>query len=343
MAPETSETCQHVGVSDDGRDGDTGDGDAGDGETEIAYDLSGWTVERREDLAGSLDSRGIPHEFDGDELVVDPADEDEVDRLVAGVPVSSTEPAPPPDGADRGRGPATGQGEVSYDCSPWAGETRRLLGSLLETRSIPHAWEGTVLVVRADHEAEVDELVDEMAATAVASLEEGAPTAAYEMGAWSAESQNALVAALGSEAIPHEWDAEGDLVVHERDAERTEELIESLGEPDGGDEMDGLELHERLDSLFVAADRLAGNPDDRAGARDAVAATEALRPAAVPFGVEAGQWRRLIGRADALVAALRAGHDDGPGDDEPGDDGDVAGTDVASAARVVRDLLRQFV
>lgn len=72
-------------------------------------------------------------------------------------------------------------------------------------------------MVRADHEAEVDELVDEMAATAVASLEEeGAPTAAYEMGAWSAESQNALVAALGSEAIPHEWDAEGDLVVHEQ-------------------------------------------------------------------------------------------------------------------------------
>lgn len=42
--------------------------------------------------------------------------------------------------------------------------------------------------------------------------------------------------------------------------------------------MDGLELHERLDSLFVAADRLAGNPDDHAGARDTVAATEALRP-----------------------------------------------------------------
>lgn len=47
-------------------------------------------------------------------------------------------------------------------------------------------------------------------------------------------------------------------------------------------------------------------------------------------------------RADALVAALRAGRD-GPGDDEPGDDGDVAGTDVASTARVVLDLLRQFV
>ena len=328
VAPESSETCQHVGVSDDLRDGDTGDR-----ETEIAYDLSGWAAGRREELGRLLDSRGIPHAFDGDELVVDPADEDEVDGVVAGVPCLGVRLSAGPE-----RGPVTDRGEVSYDCSPWAGETRRLLGSLLETRAIPHAWEGTVLVVRADREAEVDELVDEMAATAVASLEEGAPTAAYEMGAWSAESQNALVAALGSEAIPHEWDAEGDLVVHERDAERTEELIESLGEPDGGDAMDGLELHERLDSLFVAADRLAGNPDDRAGARDAVAATEALRPAAVPFGVEAGQWRRLIGRADALVAALRAEHDGEPGDDEPGDDGDVA-----AAARVVRDLLRQFV
>jgi len=332
-------------VSDDLRDEEADDGraegpDSGHGDTEIAYDLSDWTDARLAELGRRLDARGIPHDFDGPELVVDPAHEDEVDRLLTATPPSTA-------GADGEHG------EVSYDCSPWAGETRRLLGALLETRDIPHAWEGTVLVVRAEHEATVDELVDEMAATAVAALEEGEPRVGYEMGGWSAQSQNNLVESLGAEGIPHEWDAEGDLVVHERDAERVEQLVDELGEPDGGEEMDGLELHERLDSLFVAADRLAHNPEDRTGGRDAVAATEALRVAAVPFGVEAGQWRRLIGQANALVAALRGAstHDDDD-ESEPGPDPEDPGPDqgqgeghlgVGDAARVVRDLLRQFV
>ncbi len=199
----------------------------------------------------------------------------------------------------------TGQPEaVEYDCSPWAGETRRILRSVLLEREIPHAWEGTVLVVPLDFEEEVDEIVDIVAATARSSLGSARSTVGYDVSAWSAASQNRLVELMVDRTVPHEWDAEGDLVVHEEDAEVTEELISELGEPDGAGELDGLVLHDRMGRLFVAADRLARDPHDSSGTRDLDASFADLEHAAVPFGVEAETWLELHRLSAALVAAL---------------------------------------
>jgi hypothetical protein len=190
---------------------------------------------------------------------------------------------------------------VSYDCSPWAGETRRLLAGMLHNQEIAHVWEGTVLVVRREDEA-----------TAVEVLDPELPTVAYEISVLPTATQNEVVQALASEGIPHEWDAEGDIVIHARDATRLEDLLEDLTlevDPDGTDgagiDLDGLELHDRLTDLFVAADRLLHDPGERRASLDLLDADEALDGIGVPFGFDRTTWQEVLDASAELVTAVR--------------------------------------
>lgn len=254
---------------------------------------------------------------------------------------------------DEPTGEAT-SGEIEYDCTPWAQQTRQVLRSLLVDNEIPHAWEGTVLVVPAAFEEQVDELVDGARSTARSSLGRELATVAYEVSPWSAASQNSLVDDLVGAHIPHEWDSEGDLVVHEEDVEAVEEFIEALGEPDGGDELDGIALHDRLSELFVMVDRLCHDAEDRKGRKGVRRAYGELENAAVPFGVEPVMWLRLHRATAGLLDAIDGNVGD-PGDDgaHAVDDGDGAGAEngagadepvgVEPRAAALRDLLRRFV
>jgi hypothetical protein len=261
--------------------------------------------------------------------------------------------------------------EIEYDCSPWAGETRRILRSVLAESDIPHAWEGTVLVVPADFEERVDGILDEVESTARAALGSARQQVGFDVSPWSAASLNRLVNMLVEETIPHEWDAEGALMVHEEDSEAVEDLLEELGEPDGAGEIDGLELHDRLGKLFVAADRLTGNPADTAGLRDIGPAYGTVEAAPLPYGVDTETWLGLHSAAQRLLSAV-GGEDPGGSDDSdaaddeldepvdgtampgegeaPGEDADLAADlfeenedPVQEAARTLRDLLRSFV
>lgn len=237
-----------------------------------------------------------------------------------------------PSGEEEVSGGEEVSGEIEYECSPWAQETRRLLRSLLDDNEIPHAWEGTVVVVPAVFEEQVDELVEAARSTSRSSLGQARATIAYEVSPWSAASQNSLVDDLVEAHIPHEWDSEGDLVVHEDDAEAVEELIEALGEPDGGDELDGIALNDRLSDLFVMADRLCRDGTDAKARKGARAAYWKVENAAVPFGVEPVVWLRLHRAAKELLDAIGSRSGD---DEEP--------PDVESAAAELRDMLRRFV
>lgn len=265
--------------------------------------------------------------------------------------------------------------EIEYDCSPWAGETRRILRSVLAEAEIPHAWEGTVVVVPAEFEEQVDAIVDDVASTARASLGSAREKVAYDVSPWSAASLNRLVNSLVEGTVPHEWDAEGDLMVHAEDADEVELLIEDLGEPDGAGDIDGLELHDRLGKLFVAADRLAGNPNDSTGLRKIKGAYEQVESASLPYGIDPGTWLVLHDAARRLLAAIDGEELDEPdlsptgatpgniisvsvgtegrgpnrGDDADNDDADAAdlfeepADPVQQSARALRDLLRSFV
>lgn len=234
------------------------------------------------------------------------------------------------------RAAPSGGPRLSYDCSPWAGESRRLLTGMLESNGVPHAWQGTVLVVRAEDEAAVDEMVDDVQSAASGSLDPDLPQVAYEMSGLSGGVQNRLVDMLASSGIPHGWDADGDIVIHERDSEAFEQVVAELlsEEPseddDHGTEIDGLELNERLGALFVAADRLSGAPGDWRATLALLDADESLEGVAAPFGVEAAEWTRLLDTSAQLVAAVRA-VTDGHGelfDSADSDDSDDSGGDV---------------
>lgn len=231
-------------------------------------------------------------------------------------------------------------GEIEYDCTPWAQQTRQVLRSLLTDNDIPHAWEGTVLVVPAAFEEQVDELVDGARSTARSSLGSARATLAYEVSPWSAAAQNSLVDDLVGAHIPHEWDSEGDLVVHEEDAGAVEEFIEALGEPDGGDELDGIALHDRLSELFVMVDRLCRDGGDRKARKGVKRVYAGLENAAVPFGVEPEMWLRLHRAAAGLLDEINgdaggSGAENALREDEP--------PGVQALATALRDLLRRFV
>jgi len=214
------------------------------------------------------------------------------------------------DGEDAG---AIGEGAgnaVEYDVSPWAGETRRILRTVLAEREIPHAWEGTVVVVPEAFEEAMDQMVDEVSSTARAALGSAREKVGYDVSPWSAATQNKLVDKLVEATIAHEWDAEGDLLVHAEDAESVEEILDELGDPDGSEEIDGLELHDRLGKLFVVVDRLANDPQDSTGVRGIEQAYGAIESAGLPFGVDAALWldiHKVAGRLRDTVDDVASG------------------------------------
>ncbi|MSX75688.1 MAG: hypothetical protein F2744_08470, partial [Actinobacteria bacterium] len=56
-------------------------------------------------------------------------------------------------------------GQMAYECSSWAGESRGLLGSLLVSAGINHAWQGTTVTVHEADEERVDALIDDVLAS----------------------------------------------------------------------------------------------------------------------------------------------------------------------------------
>ena len=226
----------------------------------------------------------------------------------------------------------SGDGRITYDATPWAAETRTMLTSLLEAEGVAHAWQGTEVTVHETDEDVVDRIITEVLAAAAPALDADAPKVVYEVSGWSAALQTELVDALSDAAVPFEWNVDGDLVVHASDEEQVEELLDALPDDEDGGADDGLVLHEVLDRLFVAADRLGRKPSDARATVEAVESAADLGRMSLPFGFDAPAWERLVGEAARLAAAL-----DGGGE-EPVDD-----AEVAELAAALRALVAQYV
>lgn len=242
------------------------------------------------------------------------------------------------------------QGQLAYDCAAWAGESRGLLASLLNTADIAHAWQGTTLTVRDEDEEAVDGLIDEVLAAARPALDPDAPKLVYEVGEWPVSLQTELADALTAADVPYEWDERGDLVVREQDEDAVAAVLDELPEPDD-DEIsadDGVAVHELFDSLFMAADRLARHPADASATVSVVDDAEVISRVALPFGFESAQWRRLVAEVAALRAAVSGEPVPSLGDDDAADPDQDAGVEaddetIRSLAAALRDHLRQYV
>jgi hypothetical protein len=130
----------------------TGDFDE-DGELEperVVYELAGWSLAARSLVTERIAEAGVPHEWDGDDLIVDPVHEEEADELLQAVEDELGEQAAPV------------AGEVVYDLADWAADRRELLGSRLEEAEVGYRWEGSALVVNEADEPLTDTILDEV-------------------------------------------------------------------------------------------------------------------------------------------------------------------------------------
>lgn len=226
-------------------------------------------------------------------------------------------------------------GQLAYECASWAAESRGLLESLLNSRDIPHAWQGTTVTVREEDEDAVDDLIDDVLASARPALDPKAPKLVYEVGVWPVALQTELVDQLTAADVPYEWDEQGDLVVRESDEAEVEAVLELLPDPDAGglSSDDGVAVHEVLDELFMSSDRLAKHATDASATVAVVEVTARLEQMALPFGFEPAQWRRLVTTAQHVRDAIEP-----PEDAEP-----VTDAEISERAVAARDAVRQYI
>jgi hypothetical protein len=141
-------------------------------QVKVHYNLTGWTFEQRAELAETLAERGVPHMWEGEELVVPEQIEDHVDgifdeleREIGPFPVPLLE-----DEDDDG----AGAGVTEFDLAEWPPADIEMLQRSLNEAEIPHRWDQRTLVVAQDAEHTVDDLLDAIEAGEVASLDEDA-------------------------------------------------------------------------------------------------------------------------------------------------------------------------
>lgn len=117
-----------------------------------------------------------------------------------------------------------------------------------------------------------------------------------------------------------------------------DERPDDAGAAEGLDELAGADLDEEdalaeeaaaetMSALFLAADRLANQPEDAELATEIEALRADVAGTAPPFGVEVLAWERMAALAEAVGTADQAADED----------------EVRGAAVALRDFLRQYV
>ena len=101
---------------------------------------------------------------------------------------------------------------LAYELHEWALESRSMLAQLLLAEAVVHSWQGTTLLAHGSAEQQVDARIAEVEAATNPELDPDQPQIAFEMDGWSGELQAQLTDRLGAAGVPHEFDADGDLV-----------------------------------------------------------------------------------------------------------------------------------
>jgi len=131
--------------------GDDGQDEARTDDEEVEYDCTDWAGESRGMLAHLLEARGILHAWQGTVLTVQPPDEDTVDGLIDEVMASARSALD------------SGAEKVVYEVGMWPAALQSMLADSLAVADLPYEWdERGDLVVYAEHEEEVEAILDEM-------------------------------------------------------------------------------------------------------------------------------------------------------------------------------------
>jgi hypothetical protein len=241
---------------------------------------------------------------------------------------------------------------VHYDLATWTFEQMAELASDLAEAAVPHAWDGSELMVPEEDEERTDQIIaeveerlgmpsdDEAAARQPIALADDADAMEFELDDYQPREREVVTAQLVARSIPFRWE-DNVLLVSVEDESTVDSILDHIDEAHDGDaedldDLDGSDdgeeqlPFETLTTFFLAGERLRRNPLDAGGLEQLLAATEVADPDHPPYGVDRRLWTRSCELADGLAAAL-----------VDGDDPDVE--QAEEIATELHDLLRPYV
>jgi hypothetical protein len=155
----------------------------------------------------------------------------------------------------------------------------------------------------------------------------------YELEEWLPEERAELSLLLDRDRVDHEWEG-SDLVVAEVSEAKVEALFDEFertppgGLPEAPEGADDEEEYQALSDLFGAADRLAGDPEDKRKRTEVLDRAATVVHWSTPVGMTDGQWWQIRTRSQALCESIEL---------------DASPAVVEDSATTLRNLLRQFV
>jgi hypothetical protein len=226
----------------------------------------------------------------------------------------------------------SGDDEITFELDEWSEPDRTVLRERLETLGAPHSWEGTTLVIAAADEAWVERIMDQVDEDLIAAQEEqeaeSDEAVAYDLTDWDDDSCLLLLDTLAAEDIPYGLD-DDELLVAALDEARVDEIVAAITTPGATLTAGGPASFEAMSELFVAADELVHDPDDRGATASLVQGARAAAGASAPYGTDPGWWDGVVAQAGALADLIES----------PNADGDH----VIVLATLLRDGLRPFI
>lgn len=134
-----------------------------DAVVKVHYDVTAWNFDQQAELSEAMAEALIPHGWDGSELVVPETHEERVDNIFDRL---EQELGPFPiileDDAE----------STEFNLDEWTDADRTVLTESLIASEVPHRWERTTVVVAADAEDAVDDLLDAIEAGELMTADE---------------------------------------------------------------------------------------------------------------------------------------------------------------------------
>jgi hypothetical protein len=251
-----------------------------------------------------------------------------------------------------------GPAMAEVDLTGWGSEARQQLDERFHLLEAPHAWtDDGRLFVPEDGVLWIQRVMEQVQDERAVPLDPDQEQIGYDLAGWDAVNLGLLRGRLDDERIP--FAIEGDeLVVLEVDEDRVDAVVDAILEPDAGPDAapdaapdpdggpepvgagdDDLEpgpgdeaRSELLGDLFLAADRLARDPEDPEGEAALRSGADEVAAHAPPYGVDRTWWRDLADRLGATTRVLDSTMSP-----------DLRDNAVRQSATELRDVLRPLV
>ena len=135
-------------------------------EEQVVYELGAWPLDGQAEAAAALAESGIPHSFDGADLIVHVDHEAEVDELLESIESAAggfdADGDEDDDGDQDGDDDGDEDGELAYELEGWSDAHRDELETHLKAGGVPYRIELGALVIAARDERAVDFMVAEV-------------------------------------------------------------------------------------------------------------------------------------------------------------------------------------